>query len=129
VAANDAVAVRVEGARELRRELRALGADLGELTAANRRIAELVVPRARAMSPNTSGRGTGRLAESIAARATRTQARISSRLVYAPVIEYGWPAHGIEPTQFVQRAIEESRDAVVAAYQDELGRIIEKHGG
>lgn len=127
MAANSAVAIRVEGARELRRELRKIGGDLSELTAANRRIAELVVPAARAGSPNASRRGTGRLAESIGARATRTSARIASRLVYAPVIEYGWPARGISPSTFVQEAIEGSRDEIVAAYQAELERVLGRY--
>ena len=98
--------VRVEGLKELSKALReAQDKELPkQLREANREIAKRVVDRAE---PNVPRR-TGRLASSVKALASATSASVKagtpSRTPYAPVIHWGWAAHGIPSTPFLTDA-------------------------
>lgn len=82
-----------------------------DLTAANRAGAERI---AAAASPP---RKSGRLAASIQVTgAGPTEATVGSGLIYAPVIEYGWRAHGIEGRHFLASAADGQTTAVVDGY-------------
>lgn len=119
--------VEVEGAPELRRTLKRMGADMGDLTALHRQVAGIVVGPARSLAPHASGR----LAGSIRPRATRAAARIAAggaRVPYARVQEYGWPARGIVARRYMERALATTRDAVVATYRTGIAAIVAKYG-
>jgi hypothetical protein len=124
VAARDQYAVKVEGAREVRAALRKLEADMTDLTALHRGIAELVLPAAVALVPNTSGRGTGALAASLRPRGTRTRATIGSRLVYAPIVHFGWPARSRPASPYIQAAIEANATAILDRYERGMAAIL-----
>jgi hypothetical protein len=119
--------IRVEGARETRKALRQVGADLRDLTKVHRRIADLVAPVARANVPNTSGRSTGRLAEAIRPRATQTRASISAQLVYAPVIEFGWPGRGIPPALYIGHAMIDTAGEVMDLYREGIAEVLGRY--
>jgi phage gpG-like protein len=109
---SNGVTIELRGADRLARTLAGAADDLRNLTAANRAAADGI---ARAAHPP---RRSGRLASSITTSATATAATVGSSLVYAPVIEYGWAAHGIEATRFLTTAAENRKTATVGIYED-----------
>lgn len=73
--------------------------------------ARMVEQRARAAAPKRSGL----LASSVRARdAGKGQSVVASSLVYAPVIHYGWPAHGITARPFLTEALANSQPLILA---------------
>ena len=82
-------AVRIEGFRELRKALRALGTEAPKaLRVASNQAAQLVVDRARPMVPRKSGKASA----SIKARSTQTATKIASggrAAPYMPWLDYG----------------------------------------
>lgn len=124
--ARSRVVVRLEGAAELRRTLRAAGDDLGDLKAAHQAAAEVVAPAAASAAPFRSGR----LAASVRGSGTKTAAQVragSARVPYAGVQEYGWPARGIVAQPYLVPSAEATEpiwyDAYVAEVDTILGRI------
>lgn len=121
-------AIQVEGATELRRTFRKVGADASDLTAVNRQVAALIAGPARFLAPSKSGR----LAASIRPRATRRSAKVAAggaRVPYARVQEYGWPARGIVAHRFMEQALKLNRDAAVTLYRKRMAEVISKAGG
>jgi hypothetical protein len=103
--------VEVKGAARLGRTARAAAAELRNLTAVNRAAATRI---RNATSPPVR---TGRLAASIQVLdAGPAEATVGSSLVYAPVIESGWAAHGIEARHFLQHAADSQSTACVGDY-------------
>lgn len=90
----------VDGADRLARTLRTARAELVDLTATNRAVADAVAAAASATAP----RLTGALAGSLTVTSSATGSAVSSGLPYAGVIEYGWARHRIEPTLFLSSA-------------------------
>lgn len=82
-------AVKIEGFREFRQNLRALDRDLGKaVRLAFNDAADLVVQEARPKVPSRSGRARG----SVRAQSTQTMARVSgggSRAPYYPWLDFG----------------------------------------
>lgn len=80
--------VRVAGAQELRRRLKAAGDDLADLKAVHLEIAEAVAAKARTKAPVK----TGALKNSIRASGTKTAATVrmgSKRVPYANTVHWG----------------------------------------
>jgi len=110
--------IEVRGADRLARTARAAARDLRDLAAANRRVADGIMRAAR------PPRRTGRLAASLTPSATATEATVSSPLVYAPVIEFGWPGHNIEATHFLADALDARYGPTVAIYADTVDQAL-----
>ena len=117
-----APAIRVEGGPELRRSLKQLGVDLRDLSALHKKIAADVCQVVEGTAPRT----TGRLAGSFRPSGTRTMARARSSLVYAPVIEYGWPRHNIEGQKYAERALASSAPKVKQEYSQGIDKLLRK---
>jgi hypothetical protein len=119
--------IEVTGAKELRKALKHMGADLADLTATNRAAAEQVAERARDHAPRRSGR----LAKTIRARASKTKASViagSAAVPYAGPIHFGWHRRHIVPNPFLYDALDERRGEVVAAYSKRVGDLVERVG-
>jgi hypothetical protein len=124
-AGKPAARVQVRGAAEFRKAMKGMGADLKDLTAANKEAAKTVLEAAKENSPVLSGqlRASGR------AKATRTSGRVmfgGSTVPYAGVIHFGWPAHGISPNPFMYDAADDRADEVAGAYQAAIDKMIRK---
>lgn len=120
-------AIKVEGAKELRKALGRMGADLKDLTKINREAADTVAGDARGRAP----RLTGRLAGSVKSRATKTRASVQAggRLVpYAGPIHFGWSARNIEAQPFLYTALDRRRDEVVRRYQRRVDELVVRVG-
>jgi phage gpG-like protein len=115
--------ITVRGADTLARTARAAARDLADLRAVNAAVARRI---AAAANPP---RRSGRLAASITPSSTATEAVVSSGLVYAPVQEYGWAAHGIEGRHFLQTAFDTQRAATVGAYDDAVNDAVRQIKG
>lgn len=115
--------VRVDGARQLRATLKAAGVDLADLRAVNARTAQKVSAVAVPRVP----RLTGRLSSTVRPGGTRTAAIVragGASTPYAAVIEFGWPAHNIEPQPYVTSAASDTQPEWLGYYESEIEKII-----
>lgn len=120
-------AIRVEGLRELRRDLRAADAALPkQLSKTNKAIVnDVVVPEAKRIVPIR----TGRLQGNIRALAGQTSAKIAAggaKVPYAGPIHFGWPAHGIEPQPFLYDALDNRRNEIMDRYEKMVDKVTSK---
>lgn len=117
--------IRVEGLREVVRDLQKLGTEAKDLKDAFKGIGNLVADEAKSLAPKLSGA----LAGSIKASNTKNKSDVragGAKIPYAGVIHYGWPAHGIEPHSFLTTAAGNKQREVVERLDDELHGIIKK---
>ncbi|RGU31637.1 HK97 gp10 family phage protein [Bifidobacterium pseudocatenulatum] len=117
--------IQLKGASELARGLKQAGADLKDLKAVNREAAQIVVPEAKSLAPNKSGR----LAASIRAGATQKAGvvRVGTKKVpYAGPINYGWPKHNIKATYFANKAAKNTEPQWTQLYADAVQKIINR---
>ena len=110
--------VTVQGADRLAATLHAAADDLADMGAVHAAVGSLIA--ARVHPP----RLTGRLAGSIRASSSAREVVVGSNLVYAPVQEYGWPAHGIRATRFLASAFAGSINTATDRYADAVADAI-----
>lgn len=118
-------AVQVKGAKELRRALKHMDADVKDLRDINLAAARVVADRAEVIVPKRSGRLRG----SIKPTATKSRGNVvsGSRMVpYAGPIHFGWPARNIEPQPFLYDALDDRRNQVVEKYESEIERLVNR---
>lgn len=107
------VDVEVKGGGDLRRRLGRV-ADAVETDLGYQEIGDRGVRLIGQFAP----RRTGRLRRSWRPRVVDGAAEMSSRLVYAGVIDRGWPRHNIAPSRYTARAMKQ--------LEREAGRIAER---
>ena len=120
-----APAIRVDGARELRRAIKqAERVELiDELKKANREAADLVAYEAQTIVPVKSGR----LLESIRASGTQAAGIVRAgraSIPYAGAIHFGWLAQGIEPNPYLYDAADARVDEVLTRYEEAVDRVL-----
>jgi hypothetical protein len=86
---------------------------------ANVAAARTVQQRSQDIGPQRSGALVGSLRTPRAV----SRARVSSSLIYAPVIHWGWPKHNIRRNRFVMRAAEQTRPQWMDEYERELQKL------
>lgn len=126
--AGSSVTVRVEGVRQLRRDLRRFAGDADDLKTANAAAAATVASAAASDAP----RRTGRLASSVRGNRAVGRATVAAggaAVPYAGPIHYGWPARGIEGNPFVTDAAQRTEGVWLPAYQTDLQRAADKVAG
>ena len=128
-------ALQIEGGRKLRRAFREVGDDMNDLKELHKRLADDVADSAKRKVPVRPGPNGGRLQRSIRGSGTKTAARVRagnnrksgpSSVPYAGPIHFGWGARGIRPQPFMYDALDDRREAVVRAYDDQVREIIRK---
>ena len=120
-------AVTVTGAREFRAAMTRMGADLKDMTAIHKRVAEIVADQSRHIVPYLGGALSG----SIKSTATRTRGRVqagSRSVPYAGPIHFGWPARNIKASPFLWDALEDKESEVVDKYEQFVEALVEKVG-
>lgn len=120
--------VQIDGARELRKSLRAAGNDLEDLKAANQQAADIAAGAARMRAP----RLTGALAGDIRASGTKTAGTIRAgrkRIPYAGPIHFGWPARGIEARPYITEGAQQTESIWVPLYKELLDEAVSKVKG
>ena len=119
--------IKIQGGKELRRELRKMGDDMQDLKELNLDVATIVSERAKDIVP----RRTGNLADTIRPSGTKTAGRVRSgfiRVPYAGGIHFGFPARGIKPQPFLYDALDQRRDEVLDRYFQGVKKIQKKAG-
>ena len=119
--------IKIQGAKELRRELRKMGDDMQDLKELNLDVATIVSERAKDIVP----RRTGNLADTIRPSGTKTAGRVRAgfkRVPYAGVIHFGFPARRIQPQPFLYDALDQRRGEVFDAYFKGVKKIQRKAG-
>ena len=104
--------------------LRGLSRALGELTPAMRATVEDGARRARGKAP----RRTGALAGSIVTTARPGVGDISTALIYAAPINYGWPARRISPSGFMSDTVTELAPVAIRNHTGNIETEIKKRG-
>ena len=120
--------VEVEGARQLRKTLRAAGDDLEDLKAANQQAASIAATAAKAGAPRVSGT----LAGDIRASGTKTAGIVRAgrkKIPYAGPIHWGWPARGIEAQPYMTEGAQRTESIWVPLYQELMDDAIKKVKG
>lgn len=118
-------AIRVEGAAELRRALKAAQDDAQDLKDTHKAVGEVVVTEAKSLVPQLTGRLSGTI-RATQAKAGATVKAGGSGLPYAGVIHFGWPGHSIEPQPFLFDAIDKRRADVIKVYEKAIGKIVDR---
>lgn len=119
---------QIDGARELRKQLRAASADLGDLKAAHAEAGRIVEPVAKGRVPVRSGA----LRASIRSSGTQTTAVIRAgyaRVPYANPIHWGWPARNIRRNAFAWDAIKSTQPRWMLAYKKAVDGILSRVRG
>lgn len=117
--------VEIEGLGEVRSALRKAKHDLDDLKGAGKDAADMVAGEARTIVPRLTGtleqtiRGAGQAGGAVVRAG-------NAKVVYAPIIHFGWPAHGIEPRPFIYDALDRRADEVVTRYRQALDRIADE---
>ena len=94
---------RVDGLRDLVRDMESVGVDVADLKTAFAAIAAKGATLAASLAPRRSGA----LAASIKGNRAKNYAAVSAgsaRVPYAGPINYGWPRRHIPAAEFMQRA-------------------------
>lgn len=141
--------IQIEGARELRRQLRKAEADLSDLKDLHTRIGRIVFDAARPNSPigkrKPPASRTRRLNQTLRYFPTRTSVRViagSKAVPYAMAIHWGrkvFPSKKstyqhkhpapIEARPWIRQAAEKTEPQWTALYQEEIQKILDKIEG
>lgn len=117
----------VVGGARLRSTLRKAGADMKQLSAVNRDVANIVLPRAKATAPTVSGK----LGGTLRAGATQKSAIIrvgTAAAPYGPVVHY-WHKGNYRPQPWVSLAAQATEPAWLARYHAGIENIIDQVQG
>lgn len=115
--------VTVEGADRLAATMRAAAGELADMGAVHAAVGSMIAGR---VSPP---RLTGRLAGSIRSSSTPRDVVVGSNLVYAPVHEYGWPAHNIRARRYLASAFAGSINTALDQYGQAVADAVRKVKG
>lgn len=125
---SQAGSIQVEGAKTLRRTLKAAGTGLGDLKAAHAQAGAVVLPRARGSAPRRSGLLAGNVRASAGATALTLRAG-GVRVPYAGPIHWGWKKRNIAAQPFIAEAVEQTQPAIVRVYEAAVNRIVNRIRG
>ena len=117
--------VELRGADELDRTLERAAKEIGDLEDADKAAAALIAREAARRAP----RRTGKLAGSLKAGTVRGKPTVSSDLVYAPPIHYGWRARNIAPNRFLTEAADATERQWLAFYETDTQKALDKVKG
>ncbi len=120
--------VKVKGVNDVVRSFKQYEGAIDDLKNANSAIGTKVASTAKATAPIL----LGNLSRSI--RPNRASSRVQIKaggasVPYAGVIEYGWPARGIQAQPFLRRAAWQERDYTKEQYTQNLMQLSRKYIG
>ncbi|AFU62204.1 hypothetical protein TG1_9 [Streptomyces phage TG1] len=140
MAQRSAYTVRVDGLRELQRNVRALrDKELNKaVREANKASGEVLIPQAKHESPDgrrdaksSKKYRPGKLDKSIKVTASVKGAVIkagsAARVPYAAAIHFGFKRRNISPNRFLFRAMARKSDVVAATYERRIAAVVQKH--
>jgi hypothetical protein len=92
------------------------------MSAVHRKVAAMVIGPAA----GRTRRLTGDLAGSYRVKVSAAKAQVSSRLVYAPVQEFGWPSRGITASLALTGTVEDMRGTIADVYAREVEDLVDR---
>ena len=117
------VTVRLDGLRQLQRQLKKIETDLPkQMKAVAKSAANIVADEARAMSPYKTGRLSGTV--KTGATAKGAYMKVGGKLPYSKVIMFGWPRHNITGNPFPYRALDAKRQEVINSFSRGIGELL-----
>jgi phage gpG-like protein len=117
--------LEIIGADRLAASLHSAAKDLTNMGDANAKAGGIVVQDARSRAPRRSGR----LAGSIQATPAPDGVDIEATVVYAGVIEYGYPSRNIRAQPYLTPAVEATQSHFLTVYQDATQRVLDNVKG
>lgn len=120
--------IKVAGARQLRKTLRAAGDDLSDLKKAHADAAAIAAEASAQLAPSRSGK----LKASIRSSGTKTSGIIRAgrkSVPYANPIHWGWFARNIRPNLFASRGAQDSEGRWIRVYESALDDALDKVKG
>lgn len=121
------VSTRIDGLNAVVRALIGIGLDVEDLKGAFSEIARFGAVEAARFAPHR----TGRLAADIRGNRARNKAVVTAGRVsvpYAGPINYGWAAHGIEASGFMQKADQTVQPYALRRLEEDINRSIRRRG-
>jgi hypothetical protein len=120
--------VKVEGLRELQRELRRLEETelRKELRGINKDAARIVADEGKVRAPSLTGRLAASITPKGEQRGAVVQAGSASRVPYAGPIHFGWAARNIEPNPFLYDALSDRWSEVYNSYKKALDDLVDR---
>lgn len=118
---------KVEGLTQVVRALQAAGVEVDDLKGAFSKIADEGARAASSFAPEL----TGRLAGDIRGNRAKSKAVVTagrSSLPYAGPINYGWPAHNIAPSGFMQKADQVMQPRALHLLEAEINNALRRKG-
>ena len=137
--------IQAEGLGQLRRSLKAVGADKSEIAEANFQAATTLIRAALPRVPVLSGRLKGSLKAGRAQSQAEARAGNNGRLGYAAPIHWGWARVGashkgvltptgnrafrnIEPQPFFSEALGYTYQEILTNYNRDMQNLVNKYG-
>lgn len=121
----DGVQIRIDGLRKTLRALEAAGTAAEDMRDLMHSLGLIVVNAAQPATPTL----TGALRGTLRAGRGKTKAVIragTAAVPYAGVQHYGWPARGINATNFLTNAVQSTRNTTFAALDEGIGDLLKK---
>lgn len=121
------VSFQIAGLNAVIRDLLALGLEVEDLKTAFGAIADEGAREASLFAPKV----TGRLAGDIRGNRAKSKAVVTAgraSVPYAAPINYGWPAHNIEPSGFMQKVDDRWGDYALRRLEEEINKQIARRG-
>ncbi len=125
--ARTSTSLRVEGLNGVIRALIAMGLEVDDLKDAFSKIARFGEVEASRLAP----RRTGRLAADVRGNRAKNKAVVAAgraSVPYAGPINYGWPARGIAPAQFMQKADQAVQPYALRVLEADINQKIRQKG-
>lgn len=119
--------VRIEGLNKVVRALIEMGLEVDDLKDAFAKISQEAASKAAEAAP----RRTGRLAGDVRGNRAKSKAVVTAgraSVPYAGPINYGWPARGIEPARFMQKADEQMQPVALRLLEDDINAKLREKG-
>lgn len=123
---DDIVTINIKGTKEAAKALR-LAADQGlkdDFKARMKEAAEVVASAARSTVPVVTGALQGTIRTGTTTKSAVVRAG-STKLVYAPIISFGWPKRNIEANDFLMRALDSTSGQVGKILDDAIDKVVD----
>jgi len=121
------MAVYISGHKEITKALADAGAEVEDLKDVMAAVSREAADTMRPLVPTRSGK----LRDTVRGNRAKGSAIVTvgtARVVYARVIDAGWPARNIRPARFVERTDAVMDDRVAALLEEGWDRIATKNG-
>lgn len=116
------VKITLKGADRFQKDIRLATGDLADMAGPMSRVASIILSRARQTVP----RLTGALGASMIPRSSPVTASVTSNMVYANPIHWGWPRRNIEANPWLSNAGRDTESQWIREIEEHVDNAIER---